>query len=333
MQNPAVVLTLAFIPALTLFMNAGIEGDKRHPLVFGVFAETEEQKKHAGILAESIRTFAGAFKDAPVWIYMPESILKGDDGFQEKMDSLEVEVKTSRTPAASSSFYFAGKVFAAAEAEAEAKGTAQILAWLDEDTVVFKEPRAFLLDDGVSLAYRPVMHKNIGSDFSKPPDEFWSRVYEKLSVPEDSVFSMTTPADEAAIRPYFNAGLLVVRPDRGVLRKWAESFPELYEDPKLVEMCDKDVYKRIFLHQAALAGAILSHLKREEMVELSSIYNYPLFFHEKFQSKKKFDSVDEAVTIRYDVYFRNPTLGWSRRLKGPKEKAAWLRERFSKRQD
>jgi hypothetical protein len=120
----------------------------------------------------------------------------------------------------------------------------------------------------------------------------------------------------------------VVRPERGVLRNWPKNFKRLYEDPVFADMCQKDVYKRIFLHQAALVGAILNSLKKEEMIEFSPKYNYPLFFHEKFEATRKFGDISDAITTRYDIYFRDPTPGWSERLKGPNEIITWLKEKF-----
>jgi hypothetical protein len=139
---------------------------------------------------------------------------------------------------------------------------------------------------------------------------------------------MTTPADSKTIRPYFNAGLLVVRPEKGILRKWAQNFPVLYEDPVFVEWCNEDRYKLIFLHQVALAGAVLNKLTKEEMSELSYRINYPVFFDRLFEADKDFSSIEEAVTIRYDVFFRKAPPNWDKTLKGPKEKIEWLKKRI-----
>ncbi len=299
-------------------------------LVFGTFAETEEQLYHCLVLTESIRAFAGRFKDAPVWIYLPERLLEMDRQIRQKFSSLDAEIKTSSAPTEALQFYFASKVFAAAKAEQEAEGKTQILVWMDEDTVVLKDPDEFILGEGINFGYRPVMHKNIGSFYSDPPDEFWSRVYRKLAVPESAVFPVVTPADGDTIRTYINAGILVVRPERGLLRKWADCFPVLYQDSVFVKMAEEDVKKRIFLHQAALAGAILVHLKKEEMIEFSDLINYPIFFGEMFGATKDFHSLDEAVTLRYDVYFRNPAADWSQQLKGAPEIISWLKERLDK---
>ena len=142
---------------------------------------------------------------------------------------------------------------------------------------------------------------------------------------------MITAADQDTIRPYFNAGLLVVKTKREILRNWAKNFPRLYRDSFFVEICEQDRLKKIFLHQAALVGAILNLLKRDEMVELSPRYNYPLFFKSMYGALKEFDSLEDVVTLRYDIYFRNPAPDWAQKLKGPDEIIPWLKQRLDKK--
>jgi hypothetical protein len=301
---------------------------KTQKIIFAGFAEGAEQLSHMLVFVESVRKFAGSFHNVPVWIYVPEGSKEKHKKILEKITALNAHIYESPAPNKALEYYFARKVFAAAEAEDQSETQTEILAWLDEDTIILKEPEDFLLPKEKNLGYRPVMHQNIGSLYSDPPDEFWSRVYKNLDIPESALFPMVTPADQRILRPYFNAGLMVVRPERGVLRKWPENFKKLYEDPVLADMCQKDIYKMIFLHQAALVGAILNTLKKEELFEFSPNYNYPLFFHEKFEATRKFRDISEAITTRYDVYFREPIPGWSERLKGPEEVITWLKEKF-----
>ncbi len=307
------------------------ESKENHAMIFSGFAENEEQLYHTLLLVESIRTFAGKFREAPIWIYAPESLIEKEQEMVDGFIAFNAEVKSSTAPEEALEFYFARKLFAAAKAEAEAEGKTQILVWMDNDTIVIKEPLDFVLDQGVSLGYRPVMHQLIGSLYDEPADEFWSQVYEKLSVPESAIFPMITPADQKKIRPYFNAGLLVVRPQRGILRKWAEYFPLLYQDTVFAETCKQDRQKRIFLHQVALVGAILNLLKQEEMTQFSLQYNFPLFFKQMYGAVREFDSLDDVVTFRYEFFFKDPDPNWSEKLKGPKEVINWLKVHMNKK--
>ena len=328
----AMVLFLVACPCVggRFAPRAGTGGNEseRIPMIFASYAADAEQLAHTLILAESIREFSGRKKDAPVWVFAPKEIADNAPGPRAKADTLKVDLVMIEVPENASGFPFAEKVYAAAAAEERASGGAEILAWLDEDTIVLDEPAEFDLAPKVAFGYRPVMHRRIGSLFDEPVDAFWRRVYGLLSVPEESVFAVTTPADGKNIRAYFNAGVLVVRPERGLLRKWARSFSLLVHDPDIRKMCGEDVFKNVFLHQAALAGAVLASIGKDETVELSEKINYPLFFNERFESERGFYSIEDAVTIRYDVYFQNPRPGWSARIKGPAEQIAWLKTRF-----
>ena len=303
----------------------------KHSLVFATFAEDEEQLQQALFLVESVRTFAGRWKDAPAWVYAPQRLVDAQPALVAKITALRAEVRTSETPAEALRFPLASKVFAAARAEAVAEARTRVLVWMDEDTIILQEPRDFLLPKGVSLGYRPVMHNRTGSLYDRPADIFWSRVYRVLSVPESAIFPVVTPADSQTIRAYFNAGLLVVRPERGILGRWAAGFSVLYRDTAIVRMCREDRVKALFLHQVALAGAILSDLRRGEMVELSPRYNFPLFFKQMYGARREFDSIADVVTLRYDVYFQNPAPDWSTKLKGPPATIAWLAGRLGKK--
>lgn len=300
----------------------------RPPLVFAAYAEDAEQLRHAYFLVESIRTFAGKYRHAPIWIYLPASLLQADSTAAERFAALDAELRISEAPPEAQRYYFAGKVFAAGDAEAAAADVARLLVWMDEDTIVLREPIDFNLPDQIVFAYRPVMHNRSGSLYDRPPNPYWSRIYEKLAITAADLFPVVTPADRQKIRAYFNAGLLVVRPERGILRRWPEDFAILYTDPELIRMCDEDITNKIFLHQTALVGAVLNSVAENETMELSDRYNYPIFFHQQWDAEREFGSIEDVVTLRYDVYFRNPDPDWRRKLKGPDSLVGWLAERL-----
>ena len=309
-------------------MGAEPDTDPTRPLIFATYAETPEEWRQTHLLAESIRTFAGQLSQAPVWLYVPEPISDVTDEMRGELQALDVEIETSRTPAEVEWLYYAGKTFAAGRAEAAAGGVAAVLVWMDADTLLLQEPTDFALSDGIGCAYRPVMHNRSGSLATEPPDPFWSRIYQTLGLDPESLFSMVTPADRQTIRAYFNAGLMAVRPELGILREWGQSFTRLARDPALADMCHREVEKRIFLHQTALVGAVLNTVEPDALLELSDTYNYPIFFQKMFGANAEFDSIEEAVTLRYDVYFRDPDPNWSRQLTGPAHKISWLKERL-----
>ncbi len=298
------------------------------PVVFGTYVESAAQLSNASRLTESLRAFGGAWRDAPVWVYMPADATIESDEARARLRGLAAEARTSTTPEAARWFFYGGKPFAAAAAEEAAAGRFALLVWLDEDTVVFDEPREFDLAPGVSLAYCPVMHNRSGTLYGVEPNPFWSRIYERLGLSDDMLFPMVTPADEQKIRAYFHCGQLAVRPEKGILRQWARDFETLCSDSVLAAMCKADQGKRIFLHQTALTGSVLHKLQPKEMVELSARYNYPIFFERQYGAAKPFRTITDVVTIRCLHSAERLGPNWPAELEGPADRIAWLKERL-----
>ena len=295
-------------------------------LVFACYAESIDAVKDACRQAESTRTFAGKFHNAPFWMYTPGDLTIDDAQLVERLNSLKVEVRTSHTPEAARWLPYAGKTYAAGEAEAAAVDEADILVWTDDDSIILKEPSHFDFSSQDSFAYRPVMHNRSGSLYDSPPDKFWSRIYDKLAITDEMLFPMVTPADNQKIRAYFQAGLLVVRPHAGILRRWGRDFETLYTDDVLAEMCRADRTYRVFLHQTALVGSVLHNVTRGQMVELSDAYNYPIFFEKQYGADDPFDSIDNVIILRCVVAAKNIPSDWHAKLVGSPERIAFLKE-------
>jgi len=302
--------------------------DNRHPIIFVTYAEHPRQLYCARVMIESIRTFGGDYKDVPVWLYVTGQLHKEATETLQKFASLNVEIKTCQAPEEALWFSLANVVFMAAQAETDAETRAAVIAMLGSDTVVLQAPDEFVLPGGISLGYRPVFHRNINPLFSEPLDDYWTRAYEIMDIQKSTVFPMVTPADDDTIRPYFQAGCLVVRPEKGIFRKWKAQFTALYSDSLIRKMSEQDIKLRIFTFQAALTGAILNNLERAEMMQFSDRINYPVFFREMFGAKRDFHDITNATTIRYEHFFDDPPDGWDKQLTGPADRIAWLKEHF-----
>ncbi|MGC1123351.1 MAG: hypothetical protein WBA22_19875 [Candidatus Methanofastidiosia archaeon] len=251
------------------------------------------------IMAESIRRFAGSLSECPVWMVIPESIQKIPEKIENQLRSLDVQIVPFQAGPAVNEFPFARWVHAAGAAESLAKGKTELLAWIDINTIIIRKPRQFLLDKGKNLGYRPVHHTLIGSIYETPIDSFWNLIYQKCGVTEDRIFPMKTHVDCNILRPYFNAGFLIVRPERGLLQSWWETFKELYRDPDFKEFYQKDDLYTIFIHQAVLTGVILSRMERKELQELPFSYNYPLHLYEESPPEYQPENINDLVTARF----------------------------------
>jgi len=89
-----------------------------------------------------------------------------------------------------------------------------------------------------------------------------------------------TCVERTRVRPYLNAGSLVVRPELGIMRAWSERFAWLYRDTRMSAFYPRDRRYAAFVHQAVLAGTVLAKVERARMRELPKFTNYPRQFHE-----------------------------------------------------
>jgi len=251
------------------------------------------------ILVASIRKFAGKYSTNPIWILIPNSIDKLSEKLKTQLEAMEVEIIPFEANPKDLQFPFVMDALAAAKAERLAQEKGKILAWLDINTLIIKEPKHFLLEDEINLGYRPVHHTLIGSVYDEEVDSFWELIYEKCNVAKEKIFPMKTHVDGKILRPYVNSGFLIVRPERGLLQKWANCYLELYKDPEFDQFFTKDNLYTIFIHQAVLSAVIMSYLEKEEMKELPFSYNYPIHLYPESESEYQPENISDLRTARY----------------------------------
>ncbi len=275
-------------------------------VAFATYATDRDDLYWGLVMAESLREFGGSLAKAPVWIYLDDAAAELDTMFVPRRESLNVQIGHSQTPEEMRKVIYAQKVYAAASAEKELGAECDILAWLDPDVVFVMEPSAFRLDSSVVLGYRPVQLINISSKYDDPPNEFWSHLYRDLGVTDSAVFPMITTTDLVKIRPHFNAGMLIVRPEHGILRSWAPALETVCADSVIQRICAEDRRTAIFVHQAALAGAILASVSQSQMRDLPATYNYAIMFADRLPAESRAASLDDVVMYRHDLAFSDP---------------------------
>jgi len=293
-----------------------------------IFASTvfpnKSSETQASLLAESIRAFAGSLAQAPIWLLTPDIEKQLSSTFKEKLLALNVSLIPFKIDGETLRFPLAGDVFAAALAESKVHNQADFLAWLGSNTVVVQEPKDFLLPDEKVLGFRPVHHTLIGSRYDEPLDPFWTLIYDCCEVPKTHVFPMTTHVDGTRIRPYFNAGLLVTRPERR--QAWCDAFLRVYKKPSFQQFYQKDERYSVFVHQAVLIGVILSTLETSEIQELPPTYNYPLHLYAQDVTDHRPSCLEELLTFRHEGFYTDPE--WINKLPAKKSFKRWVAERI-----
>jgi hypothetical protein len=276
-----------------------------YPLIFVTLAVPGRSTQSVVWMAESIRAFAGSLKGAPIWVLAPEQHASFSIDERQLFARLDIHIELFDGDPDVLKFPFAAKILAAAAAEGLAQEQAGLLAYLDQDTLVLQEPDEFLLPAEKALGYCPVHHKLIGPAWDKPVDDFWALIYRECAVPADHLFRMETHVGEA-IRPYFNAGMFIVRPARGLLAQWWDVFLRLYRQPEFMAYYEKDNIYAIFIHQAIWTGVLLHALNPDQMLELSPKINYPLHLHNDIAAELRPATINELITVRYENIFSEP---------------------------
>jgi hypothetical protein len=278
------------------------------------------------LLVESIRAFAGALSRATLWCYVPSYGKEVSPSTKARLRELDVDLIPFAIDRDVLRFFFTAEITAVSLAESRARDQAELLAWVDANTIVLREPKAFLLHGDKSLGFRPVHHTLVGSRWDEPLDPFWTLVYESCGVSPDRVFPMTAHVDGVRIRPYVNAGLLVVRPEKSLLRTWYDTFFRQYQTPEFRAFYEQDRRYVIFVHQAVLTGVLLSALAPDEMEELPPNYNYPLHLYEEDVTTDRPAALGELVTCRHEGLHAIP--GAIDRIPTEESLKQWLTERI-----
>jgi hypothetical protein len=287
-------------------------------LIFAFMQAYGGDERESILLARSLRTFGGKLAHHPLWMMAPQNLEQVSETTRQVLSGLDVQIHRFEVPDEALGFPFGGKVYAAAAAESLASNEADILVWMDSDTIFVGETAGLALGENVELGYRPVMLKNISSLYDEPLNAFWSFIFERCDTPVNDLSPMLTTVDGVRIRPHFNAGILSVRPQAGLLQAWRNNFERLYSQPELAPFYQENILYRIFVHQAILAGTLLTKLKMDEMQDLGARFNYPVFLEGASGPTR------DMVTLRYDEFefFQQP--GWENKVPLQEPVKEWL---------
>jgi hypothetical protein len=294
-------------------------------LIFSTLLEDKGDVSRALLLAESIRAYAGDLSPAPIWVFLSKSVEQLSNQSRAQFDALEVDLHPFQVDSQAASFPFAKKVVASAAAETLAAGKTALLVWMDPGSMVINEPRGMLLEAEEKLGCRPVDHLLIGPAFDKPLDPFWQSIFADCGVRQEALFPMTTSTDQVEMYPYINAGMLVVRPENKLLRSWRDTFLGMYLEPRYQDFYRSNRLYRIFIHQAVLAGCILSTFKQADIVELPYLVNYPLHMHTQYPIDRRPRFINELVSFRYEDFFTDPN--WQEVIQVKEPQKSWLKEK------
>ena len=291
-----------------------------HPMIdqtaFVTLVSTIEQRSCARLLIGSIRSFGGALRHCPIWLFEADPQKVPCDG----LEGMGVRVLPLTLPDTVSGYWFAGKVYACARAEELTGSEVRSLIWLSPDCLIIKPPLSFDLAPSFDAAVRPVHIKNVGLLATRPVDDFWKKIYETVGV-DDVQTTVESFVDAQHIRAYFNSHALAVNPSKGLFGRWFECFESLACDQAFQSGACQDERHQVFLHQAVLSALIATLLDLERIRILPPDYSYPYNLHQSVPVDRRAVALNDLVCIAYedrsldpnevdDIDIRDPLRSW-----------------------
>jgi len=275
--------------------------NKKKQLVLG-FNCAEGYERQALILLRSLRLFGGTMAEMPVWIFIPEGRQLNPEA-KQALSELRVRFLSFPIDDSFAKFPFAMKTVAAAAAEKQTEEEDCILAWHDRTGFIRQAPTAFLLPENKSFGFRPTDIANIGAPFGKPIPPFWETICAHFEIQPAMLPPIITAIDQQKLHLYVNAGLLVVRPKKRILRTWAAYLKQTYHLPKFTSFYHQKQAYAIFLHQAALTAAVVNSTLQDERAILPAQYLFSVDNFFDYPSKSRPESLDDIVTGRFHDFF------------------------------
>ena len=271
-------------------------------------------ERQALLLFESIRLYTGRFRDCPIYAVSPRAEHSISASARSKLQQLGVvhieEILNTDCPEYGS----ANRVAAAAYVEQQHPH--DILVILDSDTLFLREPNEILLRPDVDVAVRPVGVKGMcTSGPTDPFDAYWRDLCRCSGVDYDQIPWTESFADRCRIKASYNAGLVIVRRELGIMQRWSDFFFNSVRQQLKPYSHDRRFRtgagwvesgaSRLWgSNQAALSLAVWSTTRNVQ--ELEPTYNYQLTLHNLINKKLRKRVFPSLVHVHYHWLLHDP---------------------------
>lgn len=188
---------------------------------FVLCIENNAIRDQALLLIESIRAFAGRYRDAEILAIAPQPARGVDNATRTRLERLGATYHEAPLNTHCPEYGGANRIYAGAWAAENAAASTLIV--LDSDTLFLDEPE--LLGEQFDVAARPADIK--GSTTAGPGDEFepyWQALCGLAGFPIDRLPFVETVIDCTRVRASYNGGYCVVWRETGILQRCADIF-------------------------------------------------------------------------------------------------------------
>ena len=300
-------------------------------LGFVAIIEHGSLEQKALLLVKSIRRFLKDVERYPILIVRPRTGPEINNFTRGKLHELGARYIFEPRNVAWRHHPFANEAYGAAIAEEVLLNDVETLVYLDSDIVCLQDPSSLTLTDEKDVAIAPVDFSQAGANkYGEPINDFWKLIFDLNSPRSDAMKSCTTRVDKVEILPYFNSGVVVVRPEVGIFLKWRDSFERLRRSSFLGRYSPLS-NEFFFIDQALLASSILSIVPEERTILLDPRFNFPSITrwidNEKKNGHVAIDGgakIDLDAVCLYHYHHDFYDMNWLRYVDGFVDKYPWL---------
>ena len=193
-------------------------------IAFLLCVEANDLEPQAQMLCESIRTFGGRYRNAPIIAVSPRPHLALSPTGQARLEALGVTYVSLPLNLTGSTYGSINRIVAGNWAQANIAQPYIVL--LDTDMLLVAEPQFVRADVGV----RPVDGKGSATSGPDDPlDEYWGRLCEFAGISLDDLPMLQATIDGSRVRASYNGGFMVVRRELPVLQRTHDIFFASFE--------------------------------------------------------------------------------------------------------
>lgn len=295
-------------------------------LVFVTYALGLPQARKVEVLVDSIRTFAGPYAAAPVYVASDAAA----SAALSRSAQTAVHVVPVAMPEIAADVPLAVKAYAAAQVEAMLPSNVDTMLWMDPETVVLSPPLGLALEAPHAVALQPVFLLNrVGLPPEQRVDGYWSRIYREAGVETSTLPTLQASADRRAVRFYINCGVIAYRPAKRLCAEWARALTAVLSDTTYRREHVSDSLHALFLHQAVLSAVIAARTSPGERRWIPIDHGYPLGQHERLPAERRVKRLNQVACLIYDqVWDTNPQ--WMSVIPADEPLRAWLKSAYSR---
>ncbi|MFN0263787.1 hypothetical protein ACKTEK_07910 [Tepidamorphus sp. 3E244] len=261
-------------------------------LAFFFCVEPGWLEPQARLLARSIRRSAGRYADTEVHAVQPRGTDPLTPETTDCFAACDVTHHAGRWNTRQANLGTANKVHAAALIETRSE--AEILVFLDTDTVVLGEPSELDLHDDEDIAVQ-LTTRGLGGTTgpSDPLEPYWAACAQACGVELPAM--VDTLISRKRVRGYYNGGLVAMRRSAGIGTQWRDVLNRI--DPLTHE-------RRRYMDQVSLS--LVAAARPERVRILPPTYNYNIRERGQFGSELDTLPLDEIVIAHYHKAFSRP---------------------------